>query len=144
MFFVLCESLSFIGFECVLKAHFSILIIDHRSRQLGHWDQAYAFYYFHITTVHQLWMPHKRITVTGKPSHFPRLTAKILIFIFFTPLANVSWLNARLRCVEMRFWSQTIIFCLLLVFVSMLHNGFKCFLKEHSFHYFLNLCRFKI
>ena len=78
-------------------------------------------------------MPHKRITVTGKPSHFPRLTAKILIFIFFTPLANVSWLNARLRCVEMRFWSQTIIFCLLLVFVSMLHNGFKCFLKEHFF-----------
>ena len=83
--------------------------------------------------IHQLWMPHKRITVTGKPSHFPRLTAKILIFIFFTPLANVSWLNARLRCVEMRFWSQTIIFCLLLVFVSMLHNGFKCFLKEHFF-----------
>ena len=78
-------------------------------------------------------MPHKRITVTGKPSHFPRLTAKILIFIFFTPLANVSWLNARLRCVEMRFWSQTIIFCLLLVFVSMLHNGFKYFLKEHFF-----------
>ena len=78
-------------------------------------------------------MPHKRITVTGKPSHFPRLTAKILIFIFFTPLASVSWLNARLRCVEMRFWSQTIIFCLLLVFVSMLHNGFKCFLKDNSF-----------
>ena len=28
------------GFERGLEAHFSILIIDHRSRPLGHWDQA--------------------------------------------------------------------------------------------------------